>query len=99
MVTVPFLFTFTTRLITPFWFDGLVRTLIFGPVMRTRTPLTGLPCLPRWMVSLVLWPTKSRFGLTLRTLTQMGRSSCWQDSLAEAVGLLPLAVVSVAALP
>ena len=42
----------------------------FGPLIRTRTPLTALPCLVTWIVSLVLRPTNSCFGVILLTAVQ-----------------------------
>src|ERR1700756_3116761 len=66
----PAFVTFTVCLTTPFWLERAVRILSFGPLIRTRMPLTGLPLLVTWIVSLVLRPTNSCFGEIRLTATQ-----------------------------
>jgi len=72
----PAFFSVTTRLITPWAFDRLVMVLSFAPLIRTRTPFTALPCLVTWIVTRVLRPTNSWFGLTLLTATQKFGGVC-----------------------
>src|SRR5205823_11518797 len=42
--TIPAFFIFTRAVMTPLAFEAAVRMSIFGPLIRTRIPLTALPC-------------------------------------------------------
>src|SRR5262245_8483049 len=67
---MPAFFILIFCVMTPLLLDAPVRMLVFGPVIRTWTPLTAFLFCVTWIVSFVLRPTNSCFGATLLTATQ-----------------------------
>ena len=67
---IPAFFNFTLWVMTPLLLDAPVRVLNFGPLIWTWMPLTAWPCFVTRIVSFVVRPTKSWFGVTLLTATQ-----------------------------
>src|SRR5205823_12511754 len=91
---IPAFFNFTLWVMTPLLLDAPVRLLNFGPLIWTWMPLTAWPCLVTRIVSFVVRPTKSWFGVTLLTATQYttgGGNVCVIWTVAVAV-LLPVFV-------
>ena len=43
-IRIPAFFIFTVVLIKPLLLEAAVRTSSLGPLIRTRTPCTALPC-------------------------------------------------------
>src|SRR5439155_25049971 len=81
--------------------EAAVRMLVFGPLIWTWTPFTAKPCWVTRMVSFVLRPTNSCFGVTLLTATQntggVTTPTVWTVAVAELLpvlvsGLLPATV-------
>src|SRR4029077_15024631 len=90
---IPAFFIFSVCLIRPLAFEALVRPLSCARLIRTWMPLTAVPPWVTWILSPVLRPTNSCFGVTLLTATQgVGGVGVPTTSTVAVALLLPLFV-------